>query len=208
MQRILFIPVVLFLIIIFEGCKSKDDITMTKPDSLETATFGAGCFWCVEAIFQDLKGVHSVTSGYAGGHIENPTYEEVCSGKTGHAEVAQIKFDPGIIGYEDLVNIFWTTHDPTTLNRQGGDVGTQYRSVIFYHSREQKKIAEKSKAEIEKAGLYPDPIVTEIVQLTNFYDAEDYHQNYFNNNPEAPYCQLVINPKVLKFRAKYADKLK
>jgi len=176
--------------------------------NLETATLGAGCFWCVEAIFQDLKGVHSVVSGYAGGHVENPSYKEVCSGETGHAEVARIKFDPKIISYEELLYIFWTTHDPTTVNRQGADIGTQYRSVIFYHSDEQRKIAEKTKKETEAAGIYSDPIVTEIEPLTNFYEAEDYHQNYFNENPEAPYCQLVINPKVLKFREKFAGKLK
>jgi len=181
---------------------------MTKTDHLETATLGAGCFWCVEAIFQDLKGVQSVISGYAGGHVKNPSYKEVCGGETGHAEVAQIKFDSKIISFEDLLYIFWTTHDPTTLNRQGADIGPQYRSVIFYHSDEQKKLAEKSKKETDEANLYENPIVTEIVPLTNYYEAEDYHQNYFNENAQAPYCQLVINPKVIKFREKFADKLK
>lgn len=199
---------VILLATIITSCKSKDKIAMTKSDHLETATFGAGCFWCVEAIFQDLKGVESVVSGYAGGHVESPSYKEVCSGETGHAEVAQIKFDPEVISYVDLLNVFWTTHDPTTLNRQGADVGTQYRSVIFYHSDEQKKIAEESKKETDKAEIYSDPIVTEISPLTNYYEAEDYHQNYFNENQEAPYCQLVISPKVIKFREKYADKLK
>jgi len=202
---------ILALLILFSitySCKSKDKITMTKTDHLETATLGAGCFWCVEAIFQDLKGVQSVISGYAGGHVKNPSYKEVCGGETGHAEVAQIKFDSKIISFEDLLYIFWTTHDPTTLNRQGADIGPQYRSVIFYHSDEQKKLAEKSKKETDEANLYENPIVTEIVPLTNYYEAEDYHQNYFNENAQAPYCQLVINPKVIKFREKFADKLK
>jgi peptide-methionine (S)-S-oxide reductase len=214
-ERILYqnkIPVyiiaITILLTLFVSCKSKDKTNMTNTDHLEKATLGAGCFWCVEAIFQDLKGVNSVISGYAGGHVENPSYKEVCTGETGHAEVAQITFDPNIISYEDLLHVFWTTHDPTTLNRQGGDVGTQYRSVIFYHSDEQKKIAEASKKEVGQSGLYPDPVVTEIEALTNFYEAEDYHQNYFNENPDAAYCQLVINPKVLKFRQKYSDKLK
>lgn len=179
-----------------------------SSEKLETATFGAGCFWCVEAIFQNLKGVQSVTSGYAGGHVKNPSYKDVCTGETGHAEVAQIKFDPGIIQYNDLLKIFWTTHDPTTLNRQGSDVGTQYRSVIFYHNDKQKKLAEKSKKEIEKEGLYSNPVVTEITAYSTFYEAENYHKDYFKNNPDAPYCQLVINPKVIKFKEKYSDKLK
>jgi len=206
-QKRKLIVIQLLLLSLLFSCKSKDKINMTNTN-LETATFGAGCFWCVEAIFQDLKGVHSVVSGYAGGHVENPSYKQVCTGETGHAEVAQIKFDPKIISYEELLYIFWTTHDPTTVNRQGADIGTQYRSVIFYHSDEQRKIAEKTKKETEAAGIYSDPIVTEIEPLTNFYEAEDYHQNYFNENPEAPYCQLVINPKVLKFREKFAGKLK
>jgi len=175
---------------------------------LETATLGAGCFWCIEAIFQDLKGVQSVTSGYAGGHVKNPSYKEVCTGSTGHAEVARIVFDPAVISFEDLLYVFWRTHDPTTLNRQGADVGSQYRSAIFYNSDEQKKIAEKSKAETDKSGIFDSPIVTEIVPLTNFYEAEDYHQDYYNINPNQPYCRFVIDPKVAKFKKEFKEKLK
>ena len=175
---------------------------------LEKATLGAGCFWCVEAIYQDVKGVHKVESGYAGGHVANPTYRQVCMGTTGHAEVAQITFDPNVISFEDILTIFWRTHDPTTLNRQGADVGTQYRSAIFYHDEEQKRIAEKSLAETEASGLWPNPIVTEIVPLDIFYVAEDYHQNYYNDNSFQPYCRAVIDPKVRKFRKEFKDKLK
>ena len=186
----------------------KKDVIMDNLEHLEVTTLGAGCFWCIEAIFQDLKGVHSVISGYAGGHIANPSYKEVCTGNTGHAEVAVIKFDPKIISFKDILYVFWLTHDPTTLNRQGGDIGTQYRSAIFYHNEEQKKIAEKSRQETEEAGIYQDPIVTEIVPLTNYYEAEDYHQDYFKLNPNQPYCRLVIDPKVQKFRKQFKDKLK
>lgn len=175
---------------------------------LQTATLGAGCFWCVEAIFERLKGVHKVTSGYAGGSVENPTYEQVCSGTTGHAEAVQIEFDPEEISFEDLLYVFWRTHDPTTLNRQGNDVGTQYRSAIFYHDDEQKKIAEKSKQETDASVLWPNPIVTEITPFTNFYEAEGYHQEYFENNPNQPYCQVVIDPKVRKFQKEFKDRLK
>lgn len=178
---------------------------MTKE--LQKATFGQGCFWCIEAIYQRLKGVHSVISGYAGGKVSNPTYQQVCSGATGHAEVAQITFDSDVISYEDLLYIFWRTHDPTTLNRQGADVGTQYRSVIFFHDENQQKLAEKSKAETEASDLWSDPIVTEIAPLTEFYEAENYHQNYFNLNPGQPYCQVVIAPKVKKFMMAFEDKL-
>jgi peptide-methionine (S)-S-oxide reductase len=166
----------------------------------EIATFGAGCFWCVEAIFQNLKGVHSVVSGYAGGTVENPTYQQVCTGDTGHAEVIQITFDPAVITYEDLLYVFWRTHDPTTLNRQGADVGTQYRSVIFYHNERQKAIAEQSKHDIAASGVWRAPIVTEIVPLRNFYKAETYHQNYYRLNPNQPYCRFVIDPKIQKFK--------
>ncbi len=166
---------------------------------MEVATFGAGCFWCVEAIFQSITGVISIEPGYAGGEVENPTYEDVCSGNTGHAEVCRIKFDDSKVSFEDLLNIFWTTHDPTTLNRQGNDVGTQYRSVIFYHSQEQKIIAETSLSNAENALGLENPIVTEISPISNYYTAENYHHNYFKNNPNAPYCQLVIRPKVEKF---------
>jgi peptide-methionine (S)-S-oxide reductase len=174
---------------------------------LETATLGAGCFWCIEAIYQDVKGVHNVVSGYMGGHIKNPTYDEVCEGTTGHAEVAQITFDPSAISFEDILYIFWQTHDPTTLNRQGNDAGTQYRSAIFYHSDEQKRIAEKSKADTDSSGLYPNPIVTEITPASDFYVAENYHQNFYKMNPNQPYCRFVVDPKVRKFRKSFADKL-
>ena len=178
------------------------------PTQLETATLGAGCFWCVEAIFQDLKGVHRVDSGYSGGAVEHPTYRQVCSGATGHAEVAQITFDPQVISFEDLLYVFWRTHDPTTLNRQGADVGTQYRSVIFYHSEQQKAIAEKSREETDASDLWPNPIVTAIELFRNFYKAEAYHRDYYRLNPNQPYCQLVIDPKVRKLQKAFADKLK
>ncbi len=166
----------------------------------ENATFGAGCFWCVEAIYQRVNGVLAVESGYAGGHVKNPTYEQVVSGNTGHAEVVRVMFDPDVISFEELLEVFWHTHDPTTLNRQGADVGTQYRSAIFYHNEDQKKIAEKSLAKTDKSDLWDDPIVTEISPLMNYSTAEDYHQNYFNNNPNAGYCSVVIAPKVAKFK--------
>ncbi len=176
-----------------------------NPSSTQIATIGGGCFWCVEAIFQSLQGVEQVVSGYSGGNIVNPTYKEVCSGLTGHAEVIQVHFDPAVLAYEDLLKVFLTTHDPTTLNRQGADVGTQYRSVIFYHDAEQKASAEKV---IQEMGSYFDePIVTEIAEFDTFYEAEDYHQNYFNDNSRQPYCQVVISPKLKKFREMYAEKL-
>ena len=176
--------------------------------TMETATLGGGCFWCVEAIYQDVIGVHKVVSGYAGGAVENPTYQEVCSGTTGHAEVVQIVFDPTVISFEEILFIFWRTHDPTTLNRQGNDVGTQYRSVIFYHDEQQKSIAEQSMAETDASDLWPDPIVTEIAPLPIFYEGEAYHQNYFVENPYQPYCIFVINPKVQKFRKSFRNKLR
>ncbi len=174
---------------------------------LESATLGAGCFWCVEAVFQNLKGVVNIIPGYSGGHIKNPAYREVCTGRTGHAEVARINFDAEIISFKDLLEVFWKTHDPTTLNRQGADVGTQYRSAIFYHNEAQKEIAEYYKLELDKSGAYNDPIVTEISELINFYEAENHHKNYFNDNSEQPYCSLVIKPKVEKFKKVFADKL-
>ncbi len=177
-------------------------------DNFETATLAAGCFWCVEAVFDDLEGVTDVVSGYSGGHKENPTYAEVCTGETGHAEVVQITFDPKIISYDDILRVFFTVHDPTTLNRQGNDVGTQYRSAIFYHNPEQKRIAEEIRDEIAAAGIYDDPIVTEITPFNRFWPAEDYHQEYFANNPNQPYCAAVVAPKVAKFRRKYAARLK
>ena len=179
----------------------------TMSDSLEVATLAAGCFWCVEAIFQDLKGVLKVESGYSGGNVKNPGYREVCTGTTGHAEACQIYFNPKEISFQEILEVFWTTHDPTTLNRQGADAGTQYRSAIFYHNENQKQIAEKSKAEVASA-IWDKPIVTEITAYTTFYMAEDYHQNYYNENMHAPYCQIVIAPKIIKLRHKFADKLK
>jgi peptide-methionine (S)-S-oxide reductase len=177
-------------------------------DHFEVATLGGGCFWCVEAIYQDVAGVQKIVSGYAGGKLDNPTYQQVCTGTTGHAEVVQVTFDPAIISYEDILYIFWRTHDPTSLNRQGADVGTQYRSVIYYHNDEQKAIAEASKAETDASELWPRPIVTEIAPFTKFYEAEDYHQNYYSQNPHQPYCMAVIDPKVRKFKKQFADKLK
>lgn len=178
------------------------------PEGKEIATLGAGCFWCVEAIFLDLKGVDKVVSGYSGGKAPNPTYEEVCSGTTGHAEVVQITFDPKVISFSNILRIFFTTHDPTTLNQQGADVGTQYRSAIFYHSAEQKKAVEKVIQEITAEKLYPNRIVTEVTPYPNFYPAEGYHQNYFALNPNQGYCRAVIEPKVRKFREKYRQLLK
>ncbi len=176
--------------------------------SLQKATFGSGCFWCTEAFFINLKGVTKVESGYSGGKVKNPGYREVCSGLTGHAEVIQITFDPAAVGYEDLLEIFWSTHDPTTLNRQGADEGTQYRSVVFYHNDEQKRMAEQYKQQLEASHVYKTPIVTEISPLMNFYAAEDYHQNYFALNQNQGYCQYVIRPKLEKFKKQYGTKLK
>jgi peptide-methionine (S)-S-oxide reductase len=176
---------------------SMDSMAQT-PSQRDTATFGAGCFWCVEAVFERLPGVISVTAGYAGGHRANPTYEQVCTGTTGHAEVAEIVFDPSKISYEKLLKVFWEAHDPTTMNRQGADAGTQYRSAIFYHSDRQKAIAERSRTEAQKG--FEDTIVTEITPLTVFYRAENYHQDYFRNNPNAPYCRFVIEPKLKKLK--------
>lgn len=173
----------------------------------EMATLGAGCFWCVEAVFQNLKGVERVVSGYAGGTTANPTYQQICTGTTGHAEVAQITYDPEAISFEELLYVFWRTHDPTTLNRQGPDVGTQYRSAIFYHNDEQKAIAERSKRETEASGLWPNRIVTEITPLHKFYEGEGYHQNYYRTNPNQPYCRVIIDPKVQKFKKEFKDKL-
>ena len=175
--------------------------------NLEKATFGGGCFWCTEAVFQRLKGVKSVVSGYSGGKSKNPTYEQVCSGRTGHAEVIQITYDPKLVTYPELLEVFWKTHDPTTLNRQGNDRGTQYRSVIFYHNEEQEKLATEYKEKLDKSDAFKDPIVTEISPLKEFYRGEDYHQNYYNDNPSNPYCKM-IKYKVEKFRAVFKDKVK
>ena len=176
--------------------------------NLETATLAAGCFWCVEAVFDDLRGVEDVVSGYSGGHTENPTYQQVCSETTGHAEVAQIKFDPQEISFKEILQVFFAVHDPTTLNRQGGDVGTSYRSAIFYHDDEQRRIAEEVIGEVTAEGVYDDPIVTEVTAFDKFYPAENYHQEYFANNPNQPYCVAVVAPKVAKFRQKFLTRLK
>ena len=182
--------------------------TPTVPPGREIATLAAGCFWCTDAIFRDLKGVDKVESGYAGGAVPNPSYGEVCDGTTGHAEGIEIIFDPKVISYHDLLVIFFTTHDPTTLNRQGADTGTQYRSAIFTHSEEQKQVAEQVIKEIEAEHLFNNPIVTEVTPFTNFYSAEGYHQDYYTNNPNQGYCRVVIAPKVSKFRQHFAEKLK
>ena len=175
---------------------------------LEKATLAGGCFWCTEAIFKRLKGVISVMPGYAGGEKANPSYEDVCSGTTGHAETIQIEFDPKVISYDKILDVFWHLHDPTTLNQQGNDIGTQYRSAIFYHSLKQKKIAEKIKKNIEDSKKYEDPVVTEIVPFTNFYKAENYHQNYYDKNKSASYCQIVIDPKIQKLMKNYKEEVK
>jgi peptide-methionine (S)-S-oxide reductase len=177
-------------------------------DNAEIATLANGCFWCSEAVFKRLKGVESVLPGYAGGTVKNPSYDEVCMENTGHAESIQIKFDPRIISFEKILNIFWHTHNPTTPNRQGNDIGTQYRSAIFFHDEKQKAIAEKSKKDIEQAGLYKDPIVTEITPFKNFYIAEDYHKNYYDKHQEAPYCNFVIDPKIHKLLQQYRNDMK
>ncbi len=175
--------------------------------ALETATLAGGCFWCLEAVYDQVRGVKDVVSGYTGGHVANPTYERVCSGKTGHAEAVQITFDPEQISYRELLEIFFSIHDPTTLNRQGADVGTQYRSAIFYHSEEQRQIAEQLVRELTAQKVFRDPIVTEIVPATTFYPAEDYHQEYFVRNPYQPYCQFVVAPKVAKFQKLFAHRV-
>jgi peptide-methionine (S)-S-oxide reductase len=197
-----------------EGKKGNATMTDDKPAAAqppagrEIATIAGGCFWCVEAIFTELKGVDKVVSGYSGGAVADPSYEEVCSGTTGHAEAVQITFDPKVISYRDLLRIFFTTHDPTTLNRQGADEGTQYRSAIFYHSPEQKKVAEEVIKEVTTEKLYPNPIVTEVTPFKSFYSAEGYHQDYYARNPNQGYCSFVIAPKVRKFREKYRSLLK
>ena len=179
-----------------------------ENNTMDTATFGAGCFWCVEAVFQNMEGVEKVVSGYSGGQVKNPSYKEVCMGTTGHAEVCQITYDPKKVTFDELLEVFWKTHDPTTLNRQGNDVGTQYRSAVFYHNEEQKQKAEKYKAELDKSGAFDNPIVTEIVPYSVFYAAENYHQDYYNLNGSEPYCQFVVKPKVEKFKKVFKDKVK
>jgi peptide-methionine (S)-S-oxide reductase len=197
------------------GCVQNQASTLTIANlksmtniKTDTATFGAGCFWCVEAVFQQLDGVLKVSSGYSGGHVANPTYEQVCNKKTGHVEVCQIVYDPSKVSYDELLEVFWKTHDPTTVDQQGNDHGPQYRSVIFYHNEEQKQLAEKYKHELDKSGAWSKPIVTSIEPLKNFYVAEDYHQNYYNSNPSQMYCRYVIQPKLEKFQKVFKDKLK
>lgn len=181
---------------------------MQDESQYETATLGGGCFWCTEAVFDELKGVIAVGSGYSGGTVVSPSYEQVCTGRTGHAEVVQVTFDPRIISYEDILRIFFTIHDPTTLNRQGNDIGTQYRSVIFYHNEDQKSSAEKIMEEITDEKIYDNPLVTELSPFRAFHKAEDYHQEYFANNPDKGYCRVVIAPKIAKFRDHFRDRLK
>ena len=187
---------------------SKEPNEKKMSANVEVATFGSGCFWCTEAVFLNVKGVSKVESGYSGGQVKNPSYRDVCTGQTGHAEVTQITFDPAVISFEELLEVFLNTHDPTTLNRQGADEGTQYRSVIYYHSEEQKKSAEAYKKQLEASHVFKNPIVTEISPFTIFYGAEDYHQNYYALNPNQGYCQYVIRPKVEKFKKQFAAKLK
>ncbi len=215
-MKILLIIFVIALITLNVSCRQKnhkiykdENINMSDQNAkLDTATFGEGCFWCTEAVFERLKGVNSVVSGYSGGTVTNPTYEEVCTGKTGHAEVTQIIYDPNVISYQELLIVFFRTHDPTTLNKQGADTGTQYRSVIFYHNEKQKELAEFAKKKINEEKLYDNPVVTEIAPFTKFYKAEDYHQNYYDNNPNQGYCAFVIAPKVEKFEKLFKGKLK
>jgi peptide-methionine (S)-S-oxide reductase len=200
--------VVLSFCLLSATAHSQDNLKPSMTKNLSLATFGSGCFWCTEAIFQRVNGVEKVESGYSGGRVKNPTYKEVCSGLTGHAEVIQVTYNPSVISYDELLEIFWQTHDPTTLNRQGADVGTQYRSVIFYHTPEQKQLAEQYKIKLDASGAFDRPIVTEISPFTAFYKAEDYHQNYYNLNGSAPYCAYVIQPKLDKFKKVFAGKLK
>lgn len=215
MLRSLLLPAV--CLIALQSCAQKDNTKKTKKETktmttvkanLDTATFGTGCFWCTEAVFQQLNGVEKVTSGYSGGKTKDPTYREVCSGSTGHAECLNIVYDTTKITFDELLEVFWQVHDPTTLNRQGADVGTQYRSVLFYHDAQQKAKVEKYKAELDKSGAWDNPIVTTLEKFEVFYPAEDYHQNYYINNPEQGYCQFVIRPKVEKFEKVFKNKLK
>src|SRR5512139_2886728 len=182
--------------------------TPNVPAWMEVATLAGGCFWCLEAVYDEIKGVASVVSGYMGGHVSDPSYEQVCGGDTGHAEVVQITFDPAVVSFRDLLELFFVIHDPTTLNRQGNDIGTQYRSAIFYHSPEQQRVAEQVVAAIEKGRLFDNPIVTQVVPAERFWPAEDYHQEYFARNPHQGYCMFVVSPKVAKFRKKFAEKRK
>jgi peptide-methionine (S)-S-oxide reductase len=214
MFRIAGISIIFIVMIQVSSCAQKKDLklmvneSMTSSSKLDTITLGAGCFWCVEALFQQLKGVHSVVSGYSGGHVKNPSYKEVCTGNTGHAEVCQVTFDTSQIALSEILEVYWKTHDPTTLNRQGGDVGTQYRSVIYYHNDDQRKLSEEIKNRLTKAQIWENPIVTQIEPFNDFYKAEDYHQEYYFNNTSQPYCTAVITPKVEKFKKVFSDKLK
>ena len=192
----------------FQQMNSEQQTPVNYTDTLQTATFGAGCFWCTEAQFQQLKGVDHVESGYTGGSVPNPTYKQVCTGTTGHAEVTNVYYDPRKISFDELLAAFWTSHDPTQLNRQGNDVGTQYRSAIFYHNDEQRQKAEDYKKKLNDEQAYAAPVVTEIVPATTFYKAEDYHQNYYNQNGDQPYCQFVVQPKLEKFKKVFAGKMK
>ena len=205
------------LLIAMMGCQSlatPDKIQLTASDmdinnnQKDTALLGNGCFWCTEAVFQQLKGVDKVTSGYSGGFIPNPTYEQVCTGTTGHAECLEIVYDPSVISYTELLEVFWNTHDPTTLNRQGNDVGPQYRSVVFYKNETEKQLAKEYIQQLNASGVYPNPVVTTLEKLEVFYPAEAYHQNYYRQNGSQPYCRYVVRPKVEKFKKQYKDKLK
>ena len=191
-----------------ENTNAKNKSTVSINSNLDTATFANGCFWCTEAIFQQLEGVESVRSGYTGGSVRNPTYQQVSTGNTGHAEALEIFYDPKKITYDELLEVFWKTHDPTTLNRQGNDVGTQYRSVVYYHNENQKALAAKYKMALDESGAFDNPVVTTIEPSEKFYVAEDYHQNYYNENGSNPYCQMVVRPKLEKFKKAFKDKLK
>ncbi len=206
MNKLLFI--FLYSIFYFQTTNYQTAMNKENLTSQDTATFAAGCFWCVEAVFQELNGVESVLPGYMGGNTKNPTYKEVCTGETNHAEVCQIVYNPDIISYEELLEVFWQVHNPTTLNRQGADVGTQYRSAIFYHNTNQQVVAERLKKALNESGAWDNPVVTEIVAATTFYPAEDYHNDYFKNNPQNNYCAYVIKPKVEKFKKVFQNKLK
>lgn len=192
---------------IFGTEKKKETMSEVNDAALEKATFGAGCFWCVEAMFQDIKGVSKVVSGYSGGHVKNPSYKEVCTGRTGHAEVIQVTYDPDVVSYETLLEAFFLSHDPTQLNRQGADVGTQYRSVIYYHNATQEMLAKEAKKKLNNEKAFENPVVTEISAFETFYEAEDYHQDYYAANPNQPYCSRVVGPKLEKFRKVFKDKL-
>lgn len=215
LRRILTFIAFVLAVIPVTGCGNNGNETKKSGETMtfdstkySVATFGAGCFWCVEAVFERLKGVEKVISGYSGGSVPNPTYKQVCDGNTGHAEVCRIYYDSSVVTYEELLEVFWQTHDPTTLNRQGNDVGTQYRSVVFWHDARQRELAEFYKKKLDESGVFNNPIVTEISEATSFYVAEDYHQNYFDENGTQPYCAFVIKPKVEKFKKVFKDKLK